>query len=35
VRAQRTQADVIDTVTMYPDVRRTVVRLLAEIDATD
>ena len=27
-------ADVIDTLTMYPDVRRQVVRLLAEIDAT-
>ena len=26
-------ADVIDTLTMYPDVRRQVVRLLAEIDA--
>ena len=28
-------ADVIDTLTMYPDVRRNVVRLLAEIDAGD
>jgi hypothetical protein len=27
-------ADVIDTLTMYPDVRRNVVRLLTEIDAT-
>ena len=27
-------ADAIDTLTMYPDVRRMVVRLLAEIDAT-
>ena len=27
-------ADVIDTLTMYPDVRRTVVRILGEIDAT-
>ena len=26
-------ADLIDTLTMYPDVRRRVVRLLAEIDA--
>ena len=26
-------ADVIDTLTMYPDARRQVVRLLAEIDA--
>jgi hypothetical protein len=26
-------ADVIDTLTIHPDVRRTVVRLLAEIDA--
>lgn len=26
-------AEVIDTVTMYPDARRQVVRLLAEIDA--
>ena len=26
-------ADVIDTLTMYPDVRRKVVRMLAEIDA--
>ena len=26
-------ADVIDTLTMYPDVRRQVVRTLAEIDA--
>ena len=26
-------ADIIDTLTMYPDVRRTVVRLLAEMDA--
>ena len=27
-------ADLIDTLTMYPDVRRQAVRLLAEIDAT-
>ncbi len=27
-------ADVIDTLTMYPDARRKVVRLLAEIEAT-
>ena len=27
-------ADLIDALTMYPDVRRRVVRLLAEIDAT-
>ncbi len=26
-------ADLIDTLTMYPDVRRKVVRMLAEIDA--
>jgi hypothetical protein len=26
-------ADVIDTLTMHPDVRRTVVRMLAEMDA--
>jgi hypothetical protein len=26
-------ADVIDTLTMYPDVRRKVVRMLAEIDS--
>ena len=28
-------ADIIDTLTMYPNVRRKVVRLLAEIDAAD
>jgi hypothetical protein len=27
-------ADIIDFLTMYPDARRRVVRLLAEIDAT-
>jgi hypothetical protein len=27
------RADVIDTLTMYPDARRNVVRMLAEIDA--
>jgi hypothetical protein len=28
-------ADIIDTLTMHPDTRRQVVRLLAEIDAED
>jgi hypothetical protein len=28
-------ADLIDTLTMYPDVRRRVARLLAEIEAVD
>ena len=33
-RQRRRLGRLIDTLTMYPDVRRQVVRLLAEIDAT-
>jgi hypothetical protein len=31
-KSQQNQADIIDLLTMYPDARRRVVRLLAEVD---